>query len=441
MSLLTDALQRIEALDPMVTLGTVIRVAGNTIEADGPDVGLGDICQIHLQKGARRCLAEVVGFRRGAVILLPLQEMEAIRPGDRVLRHNLTGAVPLGEGLIGRVIDGMGRPIDGRGPIAAEKFTDRLNGSAPHPLQRRPIDRVLVTGIRAIDGLLTIGMGQRIGIMAGSGVGKSVLFGMIARRARADINVIALIGERGREVLEFLQRDLGEEGLARSVVVVATSDEMAILRRKAAFLATRIGEYFRDSGRDVILMMDSLTRVAMAQREIGLAAGEPPATRGYTPSMFSLIPRLLERAGNSDRGSVTGIYTVLVEGDDMDEPVADTARGTLDGHIVLSRALAARAHFPAIDVLHSTSRVMPRVVSPEHLRAAQRIRELMAVYREAEDLINIGAYQQGSQPRIDEAIARIDAIRSYLQQGMQEFSPFEETVARLFRLIEGLNNN
>ncbi len=430
--------KKLDQIDPMVSLGTVTRIAGSMIESRGPDLGLGDLCKIQMPDGRGDSFAEVIGFRHGSLILMPLNDIEALRPGAKVSYHPFAGAAPLGNALIGRVINALGEPIDGKGPIRAQEYRRSMVQMPPHPLRRMPIVNALETGVRAIDAFLTIGVGQRIGIMAGSGVGKSVLFGMIARRARADVNVIALIGERGREVAEFLERDLGEEGLRRSVVVVSTSDEMPIIRRKAAFLATTLAEYFREKGKRVILMMDSLTRVAMAQREIGLAVGEPPTTRGYTPSMFSLIPRLLERAGNNERGSITGIYTILVEGDDFDEPVADTARGTLDGHIVLSRELAAKAHFPAIDILQSTSRVMPMVVSREHLENAQLLRELLAVYRENEDLINIGAYQKGSHPKIDQAIDHIDRIHQYLRQRMDEFSPFEQTLAQLETLVQGL---
>ncbi len=431
--------RRLEQIEPLVFMGTVTRIAGSMIESRGPDLGLGDLCKIQSPDGKHRYLAEVIGFRHGSLILMPLHEIEKLRPGSKVIHHPFAGTIPLGDGLIGRVINALGEPIDGKGPIRACEYRKTMVQMPPHPLKRMPIVNALETGVRAIDGLLTIGIGQRIGIMAGSGVGKSVLFGMIARRAKADVNVIALIGERGREVAEFLQRDLGEEGLRKSVVIVSTSDEMPIIRRKAAFLATTVAEYFRDQGQQVILMMDSLTRVAMAQREIGLAVGEPPTTRGYTPSMFSLIPRLLERAGNSEHGSITGIYTILVEGDDFDEPVADTARGTLDGHIVLSRELAAKAHFPAIDVLQSTSRVMPMVVSREHLEQARMVRELLAVYRENEDLINIGAYQKGSHPRIDLAIEHIDRIHGFLRQPMDEFSSFEQTLTQLKSLVQGMN--
>lgn len=426
-------------LNPLLRQGEVLRVAGGVIESAGPPIQIGDLCRIHRQPEDEPVLAEVVGFRKDAVILMPLNDMGQLGPGATVRVHGSGDRVPVGEAFIGRVVNALGVPIDDRGAIAHSEMR-RLDSEAPHPLKRKLIDRPLETGVRAIDGFLTIGRGQRIGIFAGSGVGKSVLLGMVARYAHADVNVIALIGERGREVVEFMQRDLGDEGLKRSVVVVSTSDEYPLMRRKAAFFATTLAEYFRDRGLNVILMMDSLTRVAMAQREIGLAVGEPPTTRGYTPSMFSLIPRLLERAGNSDAGSITGIYTVLVEGDDLDEPVADTARGTLDGHIVLSRALAARAHFPAIDVLQSTSRVMPMVVSPEHLQVSQKLKELLAVYRDSEDLIAIGAYQRGTNAKLDAALQRIDAINAFLKQRMDEHTSFQESLTMLQALTRGLTS-
>ncbi len=427
----------LDQINPICRLGEVVRVAGGIIESRGPALQIGDLCHILTGGPHRPTAAEVVGFRKDAIILMPLHDTVRIAPGAQVKRFSGGHEIAVGPAFIGRVVNALGHPIDEKGPILAQEKRSLMQ-QAPHPLKRKRIQDPLETGVRAIDGLLTLGQGQRIGIFAGSGVGKSVLLGMIARYAQADVNVIALIGERGREVTEFIEQDLGEDGLAHSVVVVATSDEMPLMRKKAALLATTLAEYFRDQGMQVILMMDSLTRVAMAQREIGLAAGEPPTTRGYTPSTFSFIPRLLERAGRSATGSITGIYTVLVEGDDMDEPVADTARGTLDGHIVLSRSLAARAHFPAIDVLQSTSRVMPMVVSQEHLQRAQAIKELMSVYRDAEDLIAIGAYQKGSNPRIDAAISRMDQINRYLKQSMFEHTAFEDNLAMLEKLAQGL---
>ncbi|MBQ1462412.1 MAG: FliI/YscN family ATPase, partial [Selenomonas sp.] len=341
--------------------------------------------------------------------------------------------VKVGEELLGRVLDGLGNPIDGKGPILCKKEYS-LQADPPHPLSRPRIHESLYVGVRAIDGLITMGEGQRIGIMAGSGVGKSTLLSMIARNTEADISVIALIGERGREVRDFIERDLGEEGMKRSVVVVATSDQPALVRIKGAMTATAIAEYFRDQGRKVILMMDSVTRFAMAQREVGLTIGEPPATRGYTPSVFAMLPRLLERAGTNATGSITGIYTVLVDGDDMNEPIADAVRSILDGHIVLSRAIAAQNHFPAIDIMPSVSRVMNEVVSPEHLKAAQQMRQLMAVYRDAEDLIHIGAYVKGSSAKIDESIQKIDSINDFLCQGIYEVDSYEDTEAKLIKI-------
>ena len=374
--------------------------------------------------------AEVVGFRDGFVLLMPLGETKGIGPGCQVVSAQKQLQVQVGPELLGRVIDGLGNPIDGKGPILCKKEYP-LQADPPSPLERPVIKDSLYVGVRAIDGLITMGDGQRIGIMAGSGVGKSTLLSMIARNTEADISVIALVGERGREVKEFIERDLGEEGLKRSVVVVATSDKPALVRIKGAMTATAIAEYFRDCGRKVVLMMDSVTRFAMAQREVGLTVGEPPATRGYTPSVFALLPRLLERAGTSEKGSITGIYTVLVDGDDMNEPIADAVRSILDGHIVLSRAIAAQNHFPAIDVLASVSRVMSAVVPKEHMDANRKLRALMAVYKDAEDLIHIGAYVKGSSQKIDEAVQKIDAINDFLCQGVFEVQTFEETIARL----------
>jgi flagellum-specific ATP synthase len=340
----------------------------------------------------------------------------------------------VGGELLGRVIDGLGRPLDGRGPIVTGEVRSIYN-APPNPLERRRITEPIVTGIRSIDTLLTCGKGQRVGIFAGSGVGKSVTLGMIARNTSADVNVIALVGERGREVAEFVDRELGQEGLRRSVVVVATSDQASLIRLKAAFMATTIAEYFRDRGLDVMLLMDSVTRLAMAQREVGLAIGEPPTTKGYTPSVFAMLPKLLERAGNARKGSITGLYTVLVEGDDMTEPVADAVRSILDGHIVLSRRLASAGHYPAVDVLESVSRVMPVITTPEHQKAVHRLVDMMATYREAEDLVNIGAYVKGSNPRIDEALKNWDRIREFLRQGSDEKEDFDRSIAQLIQMM------
>lgn len=417
----------IEDTESIKMSGKVTQVIGLVIESKGPNVSLGELCYIKSRfPNVAPIPAEVVGFREGLVLLMPIGEMQGIGPGCEVVSAQKTLQVKVGMELLGRVLDGLGNPMDGKGPILS-RTEYPLHAEPPDPLQRPRIKDSLYVGVRAIDGLITLGSGQRIGIMAGSGVGKSTLLSMIARNTEADISVISLVGERGREVRDFIERDLGEEGLKRSVVVVATSDKPALVRIKGAMTATAIAEYFRDQGRRVVLMMDSVTRFAMAQREVGLTIGEPPATRGYTPSVFALLPRLLERAGTSARGSITGIYTVLVDGDDMNEPIADAVRSILDGHIVLSRAIAAQNHFPAIDILASVSRVMTDVVTKEHREAAQHMRALMAVYKEAEDLIHIGAYVKGSSKRIDEAIQKIDAINDFLCQGVFDVTSFEET--------------
>lgn len=415
----------------MNMIGKVVQIVGLVIECNGPNVSMGELCYVHSHfEDVEPLPAEVVGFREGYVLLMPLGETKGIGPGCQVISAQKVLQVKVGPELLGRVIDGLGNPIDGKGPILCQKEYP-IQADPPAPLERPVIKDSLYVGVRAIDGLITMGQGQRIGIMAGSGVGKSTLLSMIARNTEADISVIALVGERGREVKEFIERDLGEEGLKRSVVVVATSDKPALVRIKGALTATAIAEYFRDRGRKVVLMMDSVTRFAMAQREVGLTVGEPPATRGYTPSVFALLPRLLERAGTSAKGSITGIYTVLVDGDDMNEPIADAVRSILDGHIVLSRNIAAQNHFPAIDVLASVSRVMSAVVPKEHMEANRKLRALMAVYKEAEDLIHIGAYVKGSSPKIDEAVQKIDAINDFLCQGVFEVQSFEETIQRL----------
>lgn len=418
MSRLAWAVRAVQSCEPAPLLGQVSAVVGLMLRSRGPRASVGELCRLR-PPGAppgEGLLAEVVGFSDGELVLLPLDEPRGLGPGWEVQALGEPLTAPVGEGLLGRVLDGLGRPLDGRGPLAAAGRRPVL-GNAPPPLGRRPIREPLATGVRAIDGLLTCGKGQRLGIFAGSGVGKSTLLGMVARGTAADVGVIALIGERGREVAEFIAEDLGPEGLARSVVVVATADAPALVRLKGALVAMAIAEQFRDEGRDVLLLMDSVTRLALAQREVGLAAGEPPATRGYPPSVFALLPRLLERAGSGERGSITGLFTVLVDGDDMNEPIADTARGILDGHVVLSRRLAALGHYPAIDVLQSVSRVMPRVTSPEQRRAAVQLRRILATYQEAEDLISVGAYQGGTSPEIDAAIAARPAALAYLQQG------------------------
>lgn len=424
----------INAAEPIKLNGKITQVIGLVIESQGPSVSLGELCYVCSRMGDVPPIpAEVVGFRGGRVLLMPIGEMQGIGPGCEVISAQKMLKVKVGRQLLGRILDGLGNPIDGKGPLSMTQEYP-LHAAPPHPLSRPRIKDYLPVGVRAIDGVITMGCGQRIGIMAGSGVGKSTLLGMIARNTEADISVIALIGERGREVREFIERDLGEEGLKRSVVVVATSDQPALVRIKGAMTATAIAEYFRDEGMNVILMMDSVTRFAMAQREVGLTVGEPPATRGYTPSVFALLPRLLERAGTSDAGSITGIYTVLVDGDDMNEPIADAVRSILDGHIVLSRAIAAQNHYPAIDILGSVSRVMLEIVAKEHYSAAQKLRAVLAVYKEAEDLINIGAYVTGSNPNIDSAIQKIAAVKGFLQQGVYETNSFEETVQALRKI-------
>ncbi|QGG48170.1 flagellar protein export ATPase FliI [Heliorestis convoluta] len=414
--------------------GKVSQVIGLVVQSDGPSAHLGELCYLSTQQGKERIGAEVVGFRDKKTLLMPLGDITGIGPGAQVLASGDFLKVPVGKGLLGRVLDGLGNFIDGKGLV---NFTEAypLDAAPPHPLRRQRIQQILPFGVKAIDGFLTCGKGQRLGIFAGSGVGKSTLLGMIARNAKADINVIALIGERGREVREFLEKDLGPEGLARSVVVVATSDQPALVRLKGALVATAIAEYFRDQGKDVMLMMDSVTRFAMAQREVGLAVGEPPATRGYTPSVFALLPKLLERSGTSAHGTITGLYTVLVDGDDMNEPIADTVRGILDGHVVLSRDLAAQNHYPAIDVLRSVSRVMIELVEPEHRQLAARLRQVLATYNEAKDLLDIGAYQAGANPKIDYALQKIDECNDILKQQIEESIPLEETLQRLRELF------
>lgn len=410
-------------------MGKVTKVVGLTIESEGPETHIGALCTIK-SRGRNSILAEVVGFRDRNVLLMPIGDMSGISPGSTVTVYHKDLEVAVGESLLGRVLDGLGNPIDGKGPIVPECYYP-VSNMPPNPMTRPRIRQVLPLGVKCIDGLLTVGKGQRMGIFAGSGVGKSTLLGMIARNTKADINVIALIGERGREVREFLERDLQEEGLKRSVVVIATSDQPALIRLKGAMVATAIAEYFRDKGKDVLLLMDSLTRFSMAQREIGLAIGEPPVSRGYTPSVFAILPKLLERAGTSEKGSITGLYSVLVDGDDMNEPITDTVRGILDGHIALSRQLAHRNHYPAIDVLGSVSRVMNDIVDDEHKMYARELRQALAVYRDAEDLINVGAYVKGSNPAIDKAISLHDSINEFLTQGVFERYTFLETIEKL----------
>lgn len=408
--------------------GKITKVTGLTIESMGPMATIGELCYIYPRRSDTPVLSEVVGFRDDKILLMPLGEMEGIASGSIVVGSGKTLSVNVGDGLIGRVVDGLGNPIDNLGPIKSNKYYP-VSNTPPSPLDRMLIKEPLSLGIKAIDGLLTCGKGQRVGIFAGSGVGKSTLMGMISRNSTADVNVIALIGERGREVKEFLEKDLTEEGLKKSVLVVVTSDQPALIRVKGAMVATAIAEYFRDRGLDVMLLMDSLTRFSMAQREIGLAIGEPPVTRGFTPSVFAMMPRLLERAGTSDKGTITGLYTVLVDGDDLTEPVTDTARGILDGHIVLSRSLANSNHYPAIDVLASISRVMTNITDREHINKANTMKDMMAVYKEAEDLINIGAYKIGTNKKIDTAMDVIDEINGFLKQETYDSPHFNETLS------------
>jgi len=424
----------LHAMNLLNCRGSVVRVAGLRVESNGPAVALGELCGIHIRDG-RRVLAEVVGFQNNHLILLPLEYIEGISPGDAVTTRTTPRFITLSDDVMGRVVNGLGEPIDDKGPLVGSD-KKALDAASPPALSRGKITEPLALGIRSLDGLLTCGKGQRIGIFAGSGVGKSVLLGDIANSSDASVNVVALIGERGREVREFLEGDLGAEGLARSVVVVASSDCPPIQRVKAAFVAVTVAEYFRDKGRDVLFMMDSLTRFAQAQREIGLAAGEPPAAKGYCPSVFALMPRLIERLGRTRTGSITGILTVLVENDDLTDPVADSARSLLDGHVVLSRKLADRGHYPAVDILGSVSRLMPAVTSEAHKLAARKLKEIYAVYNDAEDLINIGAFSPGSNRRIDGAIALIDKINNFLIQPIRERTPYQETIRRLIGITQ-----
>ncbi|SDT45810.1 flagellum-specific ATP synthase [Paenibacillaceae bacterium GAS479] len=428
--------EHLAGIDPVRVNGKVTQVIGLTVESEGPDAGIGDVCYIYPGKGSPPLMAEVVGFRDNRLVLMPLGDLNAIGPGCDVVGTGKPLTVQVGSELLGKVLDGLGRPLDGSF-IPSRMVRYPTTAPPSNPLFRPRVTEPLGIGVRAIDGLLTVGQGQRVGIFAGSGVGKSTLLGMIARNTAADVNVIALIGERGREVLEFIEKDLGPEGLARSVVIVATSDQPALIRIKGAVIATTIAEYFRDRGLNVMLMMDSVTRYAMAQREVGLAVGEPPATRGYTPSVFATLPKLLERAGTGPTGSITAFYTVLVDGDDMNEPVADAVRGILDGHIVLSRDLAHKGHFPAIDVLSSVSRVMNEIVTNEHRSASAELKKLLAIYRDSEDLINIGAYQSGSNHEIDEAISQIGAIHNFTRQSTNEKADYQQTLDKLMNQFNG----
>ncbi len=425
--------QRLKKTTLFKYTGKVTRVTGLIIEVKGLKASIGDLCSIEIT-GSGQLLSEVVGFRDESSILMSLGEIRGISPGCRVVPIGRSFEVDVGEELLGKVIGSLGEVLEGEmPPLSGGRYT--IQNTPPNPLKRKPITDILETGIRSIDALLTCGTGQRIGIFSGSGVGKSTLLGMIARNSSADVNVIALIGERGREVLEFIKKDLGPEGLKRSVVLVSTSDQPALLRVKGALVATSIAEFFRDQGKNVLFMMDSVTRFAMAQREIGLAVGEPPTTKGYPPSVFALLPKLLERAGNMYTGSITGLYTVLVDADDMNEPIADAVRGILDGHIVLSRQLTVQNHFPAIDVLESVSRLMPDIANREHFRMASRLKNYLAIYRKNQDLINIGAYQKGTNADIDETIKIYPFIEDFLKQDIEETSTFNETIAALAEVL------
>ncbi len=435
---LSCCIRAAERCEPLRVYGRIVEITGLLIKATGLSVSIGEACEI-FSDGGSPVGAEVVGFRDGKALLMAIGDISRIKLGSRVHSVGKKVFVRVGQGLIGRVIDGMGNPLDGKGPLRGPAHP--LFGASPDPLKRRRITEPIDLGIRAMNGLLTCGKGQRLGIMAGAGVGKSVLLGMIAKYTDASVNVIALVGERGREVREFMERNLGEEGMRKSVVVVSTSEQPALMKLRAAFTATAIAEYFRDRGDDVLLFMDSLTRVAMAQREIGLALGEPPTTKGYTPSLTSLLSKLLERAGTKEgKGSITGLYTVLVEGDDLSDPVADASMAILDGHIVLSRELAMENQYPAIDILRSISRVMPDIVDPAHKELAGRFGEVLAVYRKHEDMINIGAYKEGSNPKVDRAIRMIESLKMYLRQEMNERYKFRDSVVQLQKLFVGNDN-
>ncbi|SDZ74192.1 type III secretion system ATPase, FliI/YscN [Desulfuromusa kysingii] len=428
--------ERVKAVNPLKVSGKVIQIVGLVVEGYCPNATVGTLCQLIPQGSGEPVPAEVVGFRDSRALLMPLGELRGLGPGSLIQVVRDSASIPVGDHLLGRVLDALGQPLDER-PLQSCDHECPLYALPASPMARKPIVDPLDLGVRAINSLLTCGSGQRMGIMAGSGVGKSVLLGMMAKHTQADVNVIALIGERGREVREFIERDLGPEGLARSVVITATSDQSPLLRMRGAFVATTIAEHFCAQGKNVLLLMDSVTRFAMAMREVGLAIGEPPTTKGYTPSVFATLPKLLERAGSfKGKGSITGLYTVLVEGDDMNEPIADAVRSILDGHIVLSRDLAARNHYPSIDILTSASRVMRDIVSPEHMQLGGRVREILATYKEAEDLINIGAYIEGSNGKIDYAISQIEAITAFLQQGMNEAVDLETTQKELTALLQ-----
>ena len=424
----------LDSTDTLERAGRVTKIVGLAVEASGPASKIGDICNMYTLDGTRSVQSEIVGFREGQTLLMPFGSVEGVGLGSYVVYTGTSLKVPVGKQFIGRILDALGNPFDDLPQPEIDSWYPAEN-SPPNPLSRERIHDVLPLGIKALDGLLTVGRGQRLGIFSGSGVGKSTLLGMIARYAVADVNVIVLVGERGREVRDFIERDLGEDGLRKSVLVIATSDQPALLRLKCAMTGTAVAEYFRDQGYHVLMLMDSLTRFAMAQREIGMAAGEPPVSRGFPPSVYTLLPKLLERSGMSDKGSITGLYTVLVEGDDLNEPISDTVRGILDGHIVLSRAIANSNHYPPIDILGSVSRLMPEIISQEHFDAFGTIKNMIAVYREAEDLINIGAYKQGANPEIDRAVKLHPAIQAFLKQGMKESYTFEEILNMMEEIL------
>ncbi len=425
-------LAAVEQTDTMLWTGKVAQLIGLLVESEGPAAAVGDFCEA-VVSGGRRIRTQVIGFRDGRLLSMPLEETDGLQLGDTIIARKQAARVPVGQKLLGRVLDGFGNPIDGKPPIEADDFYD-LFRIPPGPLEREPISEPLITGIRVIDSLLTIGKGQRIGIFGGSGVGKSTLLGAMSRQNSADVSVIALIGERNREVRDFIEGELGEEGLKRSVLIIATSDRPAPLRIRAGFVALAVSEYFRDQGADVLLVMDSVTRLAMAQREIGLAAGEPPSQKGYTPSVFNLLPRVFERAGRFKSGSITGFFTVLVEGDDFNEPICDATRGILDGHIILSRELGSAGHYPAIDVLNSVSRLASRIATPEQRGAAQRLRAALADYHRSEDLINLGAYTSGSNAKLDAAIQLRPKLIEFLCQNAHEVSTLDETLGRMLEL-------
>ncbi len=433
---LSSEINKVKEVETMQAYGKVVEIIGLIIEADGPKSSIGDLCYIYKDDSkTKKIMAEVVGYRSNRILLMPLSSMEGIMAGAPVINTGSNMKIKVSEAMLGRVLDGLGEPIDGYGDIVPEKLYS-TNAEFINPLMRKPIDEPLSLGIRAIDGFITVGKGQRMGIFAGSGVGKSTTLAMMAKNTTADVNVIALIGERGREVREFIENTMGPEGMKRSVVICATSEQPSLVKIKAAFVACAIAEFFRDKGKDVLFMLDSVTRIALAQREVGLAVGEPPATRGYTPSVFALMPKILERAGINEKGTITGLYTVLVEGDDFNEPISDTARSILDGHIVLSRDLAHKNHYPAIDVLESISRVMSNIATKEHKMSAGFIRNLLATYKKNEDLINIGAYAKGSDPLCDKAIALKEKIDNYLIQDVNDGTSYEVAIGELLKIAQ-----